>query len=126
EPVGDIPPNHPDFDRFWAAAADLGMIAHLHVGLSPSMIHPGWANTDDPALIRLLSILQPQQTAQVFLTAMIFGGVFDRHPNLTILISELGIGWLAPLAARLDAMAEPGVSPLILGDRKPPQKPSEY
>ena len=27
EPVGDIPPNHHDFDKVWAAATDLGMVA---------------------------------------------------------------------------------------------------
>src|SRR5439155_3410062 len=110
----------------WSAAEDLGMVAHLHVGLSPAMIHPGWANTDDPALIRLLSILQPHQTAEVFVTAMVFGGVFERHPTLTILISELGIGWLSPLVARLDGLAAPGVSPLVLGDYTLPLMPSEY
>ena len=35
EPAGGIPPIHPDFDKVWAAATDLGMIAHLHVGLKP-------------------------------------------------------------------------------------------
>ncbi len=102
------------------------MIPLLHIGLSPAMIHPGWANTDDPALIRLLSVLQPEQAAEIFLTAMVFGGVFERHPTLTILISELGIGWLAGLAERMDAMAGPMASPLVIGEYELPLQPLEY
>jgi predicted TIM-barrel fold metal-dependent hydrolase len=126
EPVGDIPPNHHTFDKVWSAATDLGMVALLHVGLSPSSYHPGWANTDNPGLIRLISVLQPHQTAQVFLNAMVFGGVFERHPKLTVLMSELGIDWLAPTVARMDAMASPGVSPLVIGEYALPLRPGEY
>ena len=126
EPVNGIPPNHPDFDKVWSAATELGMIPLLHIGLSPAMIHPGWANTDDPALIRLLSVLQPEQAAEIFLTAMVFGGVFERHPTLTILTSELGIGWLAGLVERMDAMAGPMASPLVIGEYKLPLQPIEY
>ena len=57
------------------------MIPIVHVGMSPALYHPAWANTDDPALIRLVSVLQPDQQAQVFLNAMVFGGVFERHPT---------------------------------------------
>ena len=126
EPVGDIPPNHHTFDKVWSAATDLGMVALLHVGLSPSSYHPGWANTDNPGLIRLISVLQPHQTAQVFLNAMVFDGVFERHPKLTVLMSELGIDWLAPTVARMDAMASPGASALVIGEYALPLRPSEY
>jgi predicted TIM-barrel fold metal-dependent hydrolase len=126
EPANGIPPNHPDFDRVWSAATDLGMIAHLHVGMSPSLIHPGWANTDDPGLIRFLSVLQPHQSAQVFLAGLVMGGVFERHPALTVLFSELGTAWFEPTVERMDAMAAPGLSPLVVGDYRLPMLPSEY
>jgi uncharacterized protein len=126
EPAGDVPPSSPDFDPVWAAATDLGMIPLLHIGMSPAMIHPGWAKLDDPGLIRLLSILQPAQSAEILLTAMVMGGVFERHPTLTVLISELGIDWLPRLATRLDAMAAGGASPLVLGSYDLPLSPSEY
>jgi uncharacterized protein len=126
EPADGIPPNHPDFDRVWSAATDLGMIAHLHVGMSPSLIHPGWANTDDPGLIRFLSVLQPHQSAQVFLAGMVMGGVFERHPALTVLFSELGIEWFVPTVQRMDAMASPGLSILVIGEYRLPMLPSDY
>src|SRR5437764_3661608 len=126
EPTGDVPPNHRDYDRVWSAATDLGMIPLVHVGLSPAVYHPAWANTDDPALIRVISVLQPFQQALVFLNAMVFGGVFERHPKLTVLFSEHGIDWIRGATARMDRLAEPGVSPLLLGEYRLPMKPSEY
>jgi predicted TIM-barrel fold metal-dependent hydrolase len=126
EPAGGIPPSSPGFDPVWATATELGMVPLLHIGMSPAMIHPGWADLDDPGLIRLLSILQPAQSAEIYLTALVMGGVFERHPTLTLLVSELGIDWLPRLAGRLDAMAGGGASPLVLGEYRLPMRPSEY
>jgi predicted TIM-barrel fold metal-dependent hydrolase len=126
EPTGDIPPNHPSYDRFWHAVTDLGMVPIVHVGLSPAIYHPAWANTDEPALIRVISVLQPFQQALVFLNAMVLGGVFERHPTLTIVFAEHGIDWITPAARRMDALATPGLSPLLLGEYKLPLTPLEY
>jgi predicted TIM-barrel fold metal-dependent hydrolase len=126
EPAGGIPPMHPDFDKVWSAATDLGMIAHLHVGMNPGLFHPAWANTDDPAIIRLISLQNPHHSAQVFLTAVVFGGVFERHPDLTVLVSELGIDWFPGWVDKVDGMAAPGVSPLVVGDYRWPLTPREY
>lgn len=126
EPTGEVPPNHPDYDRFWSAVTDLGMVPLVHVGLSPAIYHPAWANTDDPALIRVISVLQPFQQALVFLNAMVLGGVFERHPKLTVVFAEHGIDWILPATMRMDAMASPGLSPLLLGDYRLPLLPSEY
>lgn len=126
EPVGDVPPNHPYYDRFWAAVTDLGMIPIVHVGLSPAIYHPAWANTDDPALIRVISVLQPFQQALVFLNAMVLGGVFERHPKLTVVFAEHGIDWIVPATFRMDALCAPGVSPLLIGEYRLPLQPSEY
>lgn len=126
EPVNRITPADPAFDRVWSAATDLGMVALLHVGMAPAMIHPGWAYTDNPALIRILSVLQPAQSAEILLNALVFGGVFERHPELTVLLSEVGIDWFRPAVRRMDGTADPAASPLVLGDHSIPLKPSEY
>jgi predicted TIM-barrel fold metal-dependent hydrolase len=126
EPTGDTPPNHPDYDRLWAAVVDLGMIPILHVGLSPAIYHPAWANTDDPALIRIISVLEPEQQGRVFLNAMVFGGVFERFPDLTIVFAEHGIDWLAPAAVRMEFLASPSLSPLVVGEYTLPRMPMEY
>ena len=126
EPVGNIPPNHPEYDRLWSAVTDLGMVPIVHVGLSPAIYHPAWANTDDPAIIRVISVLQPYQQALVFLNAMVLGGVFERHPSLTIVFAEHGIDWITPATFRLDAIAQPGLSPLLIGEYHWPLSPAEY
>jgi predicted TIM-barrel fold metal-dependent hydrolase len=126
EPAGGIPPSSPEFDPVWAAATELGMVPLLHIGMSPAMLHPGWARVEDPGLIRLLSVIQPAQSAEIWLTALVIGGVFERHPTLTVLISELGIDWLPRLAEKLDSMAQPAASPLVIGDYALPLTPSEY
>jgi predicted TIM-barrel fold metal-dependent hydrolase len=126
EPATDVPPNHPDYDRFWSAVTDLGMIPIVHVGLSPAVYHPAWANTDDPALIRVISVLQPYQQALVFLNAMVLGGAFERHPKLTVVFAEHGIDWIVPATLRMDALATPGLSPLLLGEYRLPMTPGEY
>ncbi|HEY8525296.1 MAG TPA: amidohydrolase family protein [Acidimicrobiales bacterium] len=126
EPTGDVPPNHPSYDRFWSTVTDLGMVPIVHVGLSPAQFHPAWANTDDPGLIRVLSVSQGNQQARVFLNAMVLGGVFERHPTLTVVFAEQGIDWVAPTTFRMDALATPGVSPLLLPDYRLPLSPAEY
>lgn len=127
EPVGDSPPSHPDYDRLWSAATDLGMIPIVHVGLSPAIYHPAWANTDNPAVIRVISVLQPHQQALVFLNAMVLEGVFERHPQLTVVFAEHGIDWIAPATFRLDMLATPGLSPLLLADDyQLPMTPAQY
>ena len=50
EPCGGIPPSSPTFDPVWATATELGMVPLLHIGMSPAMLHPGWANVEDPGL----------------------------------------------------------------------------
>lgn len=42
------------------------------------------------------------QTMQTLTTSLILEGVFERFPKLRVLLIESGIGWVAPLAWRLD------------------------
>jgi uncharacterized protein len=126
EPTGDIPPSHPAYDPLWSAVTDLGMVPIVHIGLSPAVFHPAWANTDDPALIRVISVSQGHQQALVFLNAMVLGGVFERHPTLTVVFAELGVDWVIPATFRMDALATPGVSPLLMPDYRLPLSPAEY
>jgi predicted TIM-barrel fold metal-dependent hydrolase len=102
-PVNGVPPMHSHFDRLWSAAVDLGMMPILHVGFNPARFDPGWANVEgDMALLRQLGVSQGHQSIQIFLNGMIFGGAFERHPDLTILIAETGIHWFAGTVEHMD------------------------
>ena len=124
EPVDGIPHFDPHFDRLWAAACDLGMMPMLHVGMGPATMHPGWANTRSPALIKRMATSMSYQAAPILLNAMIFGGVFERHPKLTLVIAEFGIGWLQFAVDNMDGRAAPGAA--LLGDYDLPMAPSDY
>ena len=43
-----------------------------------------------------------------------------------MLFSELGIEWFVPTVQRMDTMASPGLSPLVIGEYRLPMLPSEY
>ena len=129
EPTGDTPPNHPDYDRLWSAVdVDLGMVPIVHVGLSPAIYHPAWANTDNPALIRVISVLQPAPAGP---------GVPERHgarrrlrappaADRSCSPSTASTGSRRPRSA-WTRWRRPGLSPLLLGDDyKLPMTPAEY
>ena len=120
--------NHPDFERFWAAAADLGVAILFHVGGGRAAMHPGWANNggDTTAFFRLAS-LSRRMVPQLALGAMIFGGVLERHPKLRIIVQELGIDWLPDFLMAIDLEAD-NSRPRVLSFSlyRLPLKPSEY
>ena len=109
---------HPDFEPIWDAAEDLGMAAFAHVGFARERIHPGWANNGSESLLtyNVLNFLYNQMGPQLLLAAMIFDGVFERHPRLTVVVEEVGIDWLPHLVGALDASI--GRTPEVLVDQE--------
>ena len=130
---------HPDFDRLWSAAVDLGMAAFAHVGFGRERINRGWANngTSDLSTYSFLNmVVNPQIAPQLLLSAMVFDGVFERHPRLSLVVEEVGISWLPHLLGILDhAVGRPLPDVLDDGEYRPdfagpaykqPLAPSEY
>jgi predicted TIM-barrel fold metal-dependent hydrolase len=99
-PPRATPPGHPEWDRLWSAATDLGMVAVIHVG-NTYADYRGWADIgwDRPggagaaALVRLSSTKR-HHVAEDLLSSLLFGGAFHRNPNLTVLLEEMGVGWI--------------------------------
>ncbi len=71
------------------------------------------------------------------LAAMVFDGLFERHPKLTVVVEEVGISWLPHLLQVLDHGVGVAASRELLddGEYRPdfagkaynlPLKPSEY
>jgi predicted TIM-barrel fold metal-dependent hydrolase len=118
-PPGGVSPGHPSWDTVWSAATALGMVAVVHIGNTASDF-AGWADIgwDRPGgagvagLVRLANT-QRVHGAQNLLAALLYGGVFARHPHLTVLLEEMRVGWVPWFVATLERQAEP--SP-ILGD----------
>ncbi len=112
-PAPGYPPMHEYYERMWSAAEDLGMIAFVHAGHSPAAFEPVWANYPDGMVLRQLGASQMSQSAILMLNGMVFGGVFDRHPKLTLVFAELGIHWFAGAVQHMEnrgpALPESGV-----------------
>ncbi len=119
EPVGGKSLGHPHFDRLWSAITDLGMVVSVHTGLAPALFGD-WGRLGIDAssahgrgrFMRMANT-QRHQAVELMLAALLFGGVLERHPKLSILIAELYVFWLPGLVARFDAM---GTSNEVFGD----------
>lgn len=121
---------HPDHERIWSAAEDLGMAVIFHIAAGRAEIKRGWYfNGGDPGHFALLHLINSPVVPQLALSALLFEGVFERHPRLVVMVQELGISWLPHFLELVDATtvgrwgAQFGMGP---GDWKYPLKPSEY
>jgi len=125
-PVNGVPPIHPSWEKLWSAATDLGMAPMVHTGFEHMRFDPGWANIGgDVTLLRMIGGSHRHVAPTTLLNGMIYSGVFERHPNLTVMLAEVGVGWLPFLHREIDDRVSP-TAQLFLGDWKLPMKPSEY
>jgi predicted TIM-barrel fold metal-dependent hydrolase len=118
-PPGGRSPAHPHWDRVWAAATRLGMVAVIHVG-NTAADFDGWADIgwELPASAGVAGMIRLANTkrihaAQDLLSALLFGGVFARHPDLTVLLEEMRVGWVPPF---IDMLGRQAASSPVLGD----------
>lgn len=107
-PPGGKSPGHPDWDRVWSAAVRLGMVAVIHVG-NTSTNFEGWANIgwnhpDGAGVAGLVRLANTQRAhaAQNLLSALLYGGVFARHPDVTVVLEEMRVNWVPPFLATLE------------------------
>jgi predicted TIM-barrel fold metal-dependent hydrolase len=84
----------PKFDRFWAAAADLGMPVSLHVAATET----SWTSTGS-MWVDFACVFTPTMYA---ITSMIYSGIFDRHPKLKVLSVENDASWALAVLERMD------------------------
>ena len=118
-PPSATPPGHPDWDIVWSAAVDLGMVASIHVGNTHADF-TGWADIgwDQPGgagvegLTRLANT-QRIHVAQNLLVSLLYGGAFARHPNLTVVLEEMKVGWLPSFVTACARQSQPSIG---LGD----------
>ena len=126
-PVPGIPPMHPYFDPLWSAAEDLGMAALVHVGAGCNAYDPAWGNYDDGMVLRQLGAVQGHQAVMLMMNGMVFGGVFDRHPKLTLLLAEFGVHWFAGTVEHMEARGPAIVESEIYMGRYPYElSPAEF
>ncbi len=86
--VGGEPINYASdaMDRLWSAATEAGLPVNFHIGEVPGSGGRGGFGT--------FFIVQADPFRRTF-GQLVFGGVFDRHPNLQVVFAEGGINWVA-------------------------------
>lgn len=91
--AGDVELSDPRLEPFWARAAELGAVVFLH---------PFGCSLDERLDRFYLSntVGQPTENA-VALSHLIFSGVLDRHPDLTLVVAHGG-GYLPTAIGRSD------------------------
>jgi predicted TIM-barrel fold metal-dependent hydrolase len=105
---------HPDFDPIWARFQEAGVPFVVHVAVnghyeavSPSFHNNGRASLpvagDAPS--SLIGFVAIKNSAELFLSAMVMDGVFERHPGLRGISMEHGAFWVPSWLQALDFTA---------------------
>lgn len=77
----------PVMDRFWSVVAEAGLPVCFHVGEGTDVEHRGGVGALN------MTLMAPFRKP---FGQLVFGGVFDRHPNLQVVFAEGGIAWVPP------------------------------
>ncbi|MFM8238354.1 MAG: amidohydrolase family protein [Actinomycetota bacterium] len=95
-PLG-LPSLHSDhWDPFWQACNDEGTIVNMHIGSSSKLVI-----TAPDAPVDVMISLQPMAIVQAA-ADLLFSPVFTRFPDVTVALSEGGIGWVPYFLERVD------------------------
>jgi predicted TIM-barrel fold metal-dependent hydrolase len=109
----------PAWDRFWAACDANRMVLQSH---------PGAAGVPRLPMLPGAAPLQKYEGQMIGLrrplTHLIFGGIFERHPDLTLVFAEQGSAWIPPTLKELDELYASYTDPAFRA--AVPKKPSEY
>jgi predicted TIM-barrel fold metal-dependent hydrolase len=93
--VGDY--DDPVWDPFWRAATELGLPLSFHILTARSNL--GGGEFRGPKMNSFLGILRANQD---IVGTLVFGGVFDRVPELSVVCVEADAGWVPHWAYRAD------------------------
>jgi predicted TIM-barrel fold metal-dependent hydrolase len=96
--VGTLPfYNHPRYEPLWSACEDVGLPLHTHVGSAV----PDYG--DLPGANALFAQESPFFSHRP-LWFLIWGGVFENHPELTMVFAEQGSDWVPGTIQMMDNM----------------------
>jgi predicted TIM-barrel fold metal-dependent hydrolase len=124
-PGSGIDPIHsPVYDPVWQACEERGVVVNVHGGGgSPS---EGWF----PATL-VLFVLEASFFSHRPVWSLVMGGVFDRFPDLRLVVAEAGLKWIPGTLEAMDAMQakqdEGSIGALtFIEPFRLARKPSEY
>jgi predicted TIM-barrel fold metal-dependent hydrolase len=108
-PFGGRSPAAPEFDPFWARAAEAKILVTHHVGDSGyDVFYRDWTGTQSTGEMRAFernAFKEAQDTigraSTDLITALVCHGLFDRHRGLRVAVVESGSDWMKPMLHRL-------------------------
>jgi uncharacterized protein len=116
--AGDGPDyDSPEWDPLWRAALELKLVPSFHILTGKAYKPRG------PKLNSFLSIIRGNQD---LIGTLVFGGVFDRVPELRIVCVEADAGWVPHYSYRMDHAYSRHRGWLAGGGAVLERKPSEY
>ncbi|MDH3705328.1 MAG: amidohydrolase [Acidimicrobiia bacterium] len=125
-PDQGIPPLFDDcYDPVWTVCEELGMVLTAHAG-------NGAPDYTDHESAGMIFIQEVPFFSNRTLWHLILAGVFERHPDLTLVMTEQGVGWVPDTLRRLDGLYMQGKATGRIGelgfpsDDRLAMKPSEY
>jgi uncharacterized protein len=110
----------PMYDEFWDAVVELGLPPSFHILTSKSDT-PFSPNIRGPKLNNFMAIIRGNQD---IIGTLIFGAVFERHPELRVVCVEADAGWVPHYMYRADHAYDRHRNWLTAGELS--RRPSEY
>ena len=100
-PGSGVPPlyYHDYYDKLWATCAELGVPVNCHSGGAAP--RTGERPEDD-----IFFLQEMKWWDKRMLRHLILGGVLERHPDLTVVITEAGVGWIPGELQEMDSFAD--------------------
>jgi uncharacterized protein len=95
----------PAWDPFWEVCAGIHLPVHFHIGASQTALAyfgtTFWPSQDDYVKPAIGGASLFQNNSRLLLNSA-YSGMFDRHPNLTMVSVESGIGWVPFMLEAMD------------------------
>ena len=107
--------NHLDWDPFWSACTDLGFALSTHSSGGPLFDFSG-----GPGMLPIIAYEGGSFMSRRAVWILTFGEVFERHPDLKLVITEQVEGWYVPTMRELDSFDTSNSRSGL------PMRPSEY
>jgi predicted TIM-barrel fold metal-dependent hydrolase len=110
------------YEPLWALTEELGLVLHTHSGAGPTDIGMG------PGMLPIYASEAGWWAARP-LAVLLWGGIFERHPDLKYSMAENGAWWVPDLIRKMDEKWVGGHNTRKFGDafRKDlSMKPSDY
>ncbi|MBV1906471.1 MAG: amidohydrolase [Pseudomonadales bacterium] len=113
--------DHPDYDALWQCATDLDLPIAFHILTSRAGSMSARNKPRGHAMNGFLGIIR---AIQDIVGLMVYGGVFERHPQLKLVVAESDVGWIPHYMTRMDHSAKLNVEGGIIKGLS--KLPSEY